>query len=80
MTILKKRLVRETPAVWDRRGRTITIELEPPDLVTFREKGRRQRWTAPAALLMQWIIERTVTDRKRQRKKKRKALDDLLGL
>lgn len=27
----------------DRRGRTLIIEVEPPDLITFRLKGKRTR-------------------------------------
>jgi hypothetical protein len=61
MTLLNKKVRRETAATLslDRhsRGRFIIIELEPPDLISFRWKGTRRKYTANTARLMQWTIQ-----------------------
>jgi len=43
VTNLKKPVRRETPAQF--RGRRLIVILEPPDLVTIKEKGRRKGYT-----------------------------------
>lgn len=57
MTPLNKKVVRETLETWDHRGRRIIVELAPPNLISFREKGTRTRWTATVRSVMQKLIE-----------------------
>lgn len=42
-TLLTKAIKREL--VLDQRGKTVMIELEPGDLISFRLKGKRTRYT-----------------------------------
>ena len=60
MTLLNKKLRRETNARLDldrfTRGRPIIVELEPPDLISFKFKGQKKKYTAPIARLMQSVI------------------------
>jgi hypothetical protein len=57
MTQFKKRVIRELAENWDHHGRHIVIELTPPDLVSFRERGKSRKYTAQARWIMQKIIE-----------------------
>ena len=70
MTGLNRKLRREIPRTLDldrhSRGRLIIIELEPPDLVHFRWKGTRRRYTANVARLMQWTIQENVERREKK--------------
>ena len=50
------------------RGRPIVIEMEG-DLMTFRWKGTRRRYTATVPRLMQWTIAATVEAERLARKK-----------
>ena len=77
MTPIKKRVARELAESWDHHGRNIIIEIEPPGLVSFREKGKRRKWTSTARWLMQMVIEQEV---KRAKGKKRKAKRGLLTI
>ena len=61
MTQLSKKVSRESTLEFDRRK--IIIEIEPPGNLSFRMKGTRKRWSAPASLLMQWIIQADVEAR-----------------
>lgn len=76
MTELNKRLSREVNRFLEldkaSRGRNIIIELDPPDLISFRWKGTRRRYTAPITKLMQWTIQATVESQRRERAKQRK--------
>ena len=77
MTKLEKKVVRETGLTFD--GRPVIVDLEPPGYVGIRLKGTRTRWTIPAPLLAQLVIERHVEDALQQnRKRRRKAHRGLL--
>ena len=71
-TVLKSRLSRELEAYLTvdkiSRGRRIIVELAAPDLVTFRWKGTRRRYCAPASKLMQWTIQATIEAERRAKK------------
>ena len=75
-TILKTRLSRELEAYLTvdkiSRGRRIIVELAAPDLISFRWKGTRRRYSAPVSKLMQWVIQATVEAERRARKAARK--------
>ena len=76
MTLLTKKLKRETGGIFSlyvRDPRPVIIEIEPPDLITFRLKGMKTRFTPPAAWLMQKTIEAEVARRLREKKAARKA-------
>ena len=73
MTILKKRLRRELDCPADHRGRNIVIEIEPPGLVSFREKGRHNKVTVTASWLYQKALEKEAERIRAERKKQRKA-------
>lgn len=85
MTVLKKKLSRELEQVFNyhNAGRPIVIEIEPNGLVSFREKGRRTRWTASANWLMAQVIwaemSRRGAERRKRRKARRKGLGDVKG-
>lgn len=72
MTELNRKLSREIPRFLDldkrSRGRLVIVELEPPDLIAFRWKGTRRRYTAPITKLMQWTIQATVERERREKK------------
>ena len=71
MTVLTHKLKREVLRTLDldrkSRGRTIILELEPPDLIHFHFKGMRTRHTASIARLMQWTIQEEVSQRLREK-------------
>lgn len=71
MTILKNKLKRELEVYADHRGRHLIIELEAPGLITFREKGRRQRVTVTATWIYQQALKRMAEQALRERKAKR---------
>ena len=76
MTLLTRRLSREIDATLDvdkmSRGRPIIIEMEG-DLITFRWKGTRRRYTATVPRLMQWTIAATVEAERRAKRAARKV-------
>ncbi len=77
MTILTRKVSRETLSYLNvdkmSRGRPIVIEIEAPDLISFRWKGTRRRFTAPIGRLMQWTIQAQVEAERRARKAALKA-------
>lgn len=54
-----------------RRG--IVIELEPPNLITLREKGRRYRVTTTAEVLYVLLVKQDVETRRRERQKRKRG-------
>lgn len=54
-----------------RRG--IVIELEPPNLISLREKGRRYRVTTTADVLYVMLVRQDVENRRRERQKRRRG-------
>jgi uncharacterized protein YndB with AHSA1/START domain len=77
MTSLNRKLRREIPRTLEldrhSRGRFIILEIEPPDLISFRWKGTRRRYTAPIAKLFQWTIQETVERERREKRAQRKG-------
>jgi len=60
-TILTKPIRRQL-AARDRYGRHRIVELEPGDMISFRQKGRRQRyscslWACERVAIMQYLVE-----------------------
>ncbi len=75
MTLLTRKLRRETEIPADHHGRHIVIEIEPPQLISFREKGRRKKYTATVSWLYQQVLKqeaaRLAAERKNRKKEKR---------
>lgn len=71
MTLLTSKLRRETNARLDldryTRGRPIIVELEPPDLISFKFKGTRKKYTVTIAGLMQHVIQAEIEAARRRR-------------
>jgi hypothetical protein len=75
-TLLSRKLSRELGITLDvdraSRGRPIIVELHPPGVFVFRWKGTRRRYEAGAAKLMQWTIEETVEQARKEKRAKQK--------
>jgi len=69
MTTLKRKLQREAAA--RSLPRPLIIELEPPNLITLREKGRKKRFTTSTEALMLWLIEQEREQARKAKKRKR---------
>ena len=71
MTILKRRIKRQTNAIY--RGRNIIIQLEPPSIIRVKEKGRRfwYETTVEAVFFMaaKQFAEKVRKERQQRRKK-----------
>ncbi|HEU5463459.1 MAG TPA: hypothetical protein VFV82_04970 [Candidatus Binatia bacterium] len=86
MTILNKKLRRETTIPADHHGRNIIIELDPgpPCVVRFREKGRRTAIDAPIGWLYYQALkaeaERRARKKAQEKARKKKAKRGLLAL
>lgn len=65
MTKLTKPVLRETHALM--RGRPIVVKLHPPDLISFKEKGRRQWFTITVTGAF-WTAMKVEADRVRREK------------
>ena len=79
MTQLTKTVRRETAALSpENHPRPIIIEIEPPGLISFREKGRRRRTTATISWLYQKAMEKEAAVRVADKRKQRKQTRGLL--
>jgi hypothetical protein len=69
MTILNKPVRRVTREVYGygRKARRLVVALEPGDLITLREQGRRTRHTARLYEVLWWML-RTAADKARMDK------------
>lgn len=78
MTKLRKKVQRETRARYHESGkwRAIMVALEPPDLITFRAKGCKTKYsiTAKAGFELAVLaeVERKRKEKREQKKKKKK--------
>ena len=77
--LLTKKLVREIAVPWDWQKRNIILEIEPNGLVSFREKGRRRRWTIGIAWLKDATM-RKIAEANRPQPKKRMASRGIISL
>ena len=82
MTLLRKRVSRETPVPADHHGRNIVITLDPgpPCMVIFREKGRKTAVEAPVSWLYWQTLKAEAERRAREKAKAKKAKRGLLSL
>lgn len=76
MTPLNRPIRRELSITFEldrhSRGRPIVVELQPPGVIVFRWKGTRRRYEIGAAKLMQWTIEESIEQRRREKKAARR--------
>jgi hypothetical protein len=73
MTQLTKTVRRETSILSPEvHPRPIVIEIDPPGLITFREKGRRRRTTATISWLYQKAMEKEAAVRLAEGKRRTK--------
>jgi len=75
MTLLNKRLQRETSIPADHHGRNIIIELDPgpPCVIRFREKGRRHGIDAPIRWLYFQVLKADDERKAREKARHKKA-------
>lgn len=65
MTKLTKPITREL--VYADRGRTILVTLEPPDLITYRFKGKRTRYTVSLHKVQLLALMQSLIDKKTEK-------------
>ena len=70
-TKLNKVLRRDTGVPLDWRNRNIIIEIHPEGVLTFREKGRRRRFTLPIRSAFNYAIAIEYEARKREKEKEK---------
>lgn len=82
MTLLNKKVRRETSVPADHHGRNIVIELDPgpPCVIRFREKGRKSAIDAPITWLYFQAIKADAERKAREKKKNRKVKRGLLSI
>jgi hypothetical protein len=69
-TPLRKPVTRETVRAYDcARGRRLVVTLEPGDVVTIREKGRRKGFSLSLEGVYYVAVEADVKARKREAKR-----------
>lgn len=71
MTGLRKKVTRVTvsPDPWTRR--LIAVTLEPGDVLSFREKGRRRIYSAPIAKVFAAVVKWNVAAEAAERRKEK---------
>ena len=71
MTSLTKAVRRKTrrsyPVLYVNDARPIVVSLEPGDVITFREAGRRQTWSLPIDRMFRQAVRETTQALQRQK-------------
>ena len=77
MTSLTKPVRRRTrhlyAVLYAGEARSIVVSLEPGDVVTFREAGRRQTWSLPIDRMFRQAVREAAVAQRRERKARRLA-------
>jgi hypothetical protein len=72
MTPLTKAVRRVTrhsyPVLYVNEARPIVVSLEPGDVITFREAGRRQTWSLPIDRMFRQAVRESVHAQRKERK------------
>ncbi|KKL46943.1 hypothetical protein LCGC14_2340540 [marine sediment metagenome] len=68
-TLLTKSLNRQTLAVTDHVGRPIVVTLEAGDMISFRARGKRYRYSVSLAAVYNLAIISTVNEHHKERVK-----------
>jgi hypothetical protein len=74
MTKLKKPVRRETAALYIKRP--LIIQLEPPNLIGIKEKGRRKFFYTTVERIYKLAVQDHVNRQRQEAKKKRKKKDE----
>lgn len=73
VTELRKTVVRRMAKPYDHRGKRLIVQLEPGDVITFREERSRKSFSAPLAQvfrqIVRWNVESTKQPRRRRVKR-----------
>lgn len=72
MTNLKRVVRRETAFVDPTIRRPLLIILEPPDLISLKEKGRRKAYSISASGLYTMLVKQEVEEKLRERRRRRR--------
>jgi hypothetical protein len=72
MTSLTKAVRRKTrfpyTVLYSGEARPIIVSLEPGDVISFREAGRRQTWSLPIDRMFRQAVRETAIAQRRERK------------
>jgi len=75
MTSLTKAVRRVTrhpyTVLYTGEARLIVVSLEPGDVITFREAGRRQTWSLPIDRMFRQAVREAAQAQRRERKERR---------
>ncbi len=75
MTSLTKVVRRKTrfsyTVLYTGEARSIVVSLEPGDVITFREAGRRQTWSLPIDRMFRQAVREAAQAERQKRKAKR---------
>jgi hypothetical protein len=75
MTSLTKPVRRITrhpyTVLYTSEARSIVVSLEPGDVITFREAGRRQTWSLPIDRMFRQAVREATQAQRRKRKERR---------
>jgi len=75
MTSLTKAVRRVTrhpyTVLYTGEARLIVVSLEPGDVITFREAGRRQTWSLPIDRMFRQAVREVALAQRRERKARR---------
>jgi len=72
LTKAVRRVTRRTYTVlYTGEARPIVVSLEPGDVITFREAGRRQTWSLPIDRMFRQAVREAAQAQRRERKERR---------
>ena len=72
LTKAVRRVTRDTYTVlYTGDARSIVVSLEPGDVMTFREAGRRQTWSLPIDRMFRQAVREAALAQRRERKARR---------
>ena len=78
MTSLTKAVRRVTrhpyTVLYTGEARLIVVSLEPGDVITFREAGRRQTWSLPIDRMFRQAVRESAIARRREKKARHSPL------
>jgi hypothetical protein len=69
-----RRITRRTYTIlYVHEARAIVVSLEPGDVITFRESGRRQTWSLPIDRMFRQAVRETVALHRREKTKRKRS-------
>jgi hypothetical protein len=77
VTTLTKAVRRKTLAtysvLYSGEGRPIVVSLEPGDVITFREAGRRQTWSMPIDRMFRQAVREAAQALRHEKRRQKRA-------